>query len=220
MRCATTRSGSEDTVAEPAFGWQNNAMVIDTAELPDPEDQRGSSGQRHQSNPESGWLTEDELKFVRTRTPVLYVEAVPVRVDGQGQVSEVGLLLTSTPDGMITRALVAGRVRYGETLRDALFRHLENDLGPMAFPLIPPSPVPAQIAEFFPIPGITPFVDERQHAVSLVFVVPVTGTCSPRQDALEVTWMSPEEALVESTLQELVGGRGRVLRQALASVGC
>ena len=105
-------------------------------------------------------------------------------------------------------------------MRDALFRHLENDLGPMAFPLIPASPVPAQVAEFFPLPGISAYVDERQHAVSLVFVVPVTGSCSPRQDALEMTWMSPEEALAPDTLDELAGGRGRLLRQALASVGC
>lgn len=195
---------------------QNNIMVIDTAELPEPTDPEDLPPVN--SNP--GWLSEDELAFVRGRMPVLYVEAVPVRVDGQGQVNEVGLLLRSTPDGVMTRALVAGRVRFGETVRDALFRHLENDLGPMAFPLIPASPVPAQVAEFFPLPGISPYVDERQHAVSLVFVVPVTGSCSPRQDALEMTWMSPEEALSPGTLDELVGGRGRLLRQALASVGC
>ena len=195
---------------------QNEAMVIDTAELPEPTDPEDLPPAH--SNP--GWLSDDELSFVRGRLPVLYVEAVPVRVDGQGQVTEVGLLLRSTPDGVMTRALVAGRVRYGETLRDALFRHLENDLGPMAFPLIPASPVPAQIAEFFPLPGISPYHDERQHAVSLVYVVPVTGSCSPRQDALEVSWMSPEEALAPGTLAELAGGRGRLLRQALASVGC
>jgi len=195
---------------------QNNIMVIDTAELPEPTDPEDLPPLN--SNP--GWLSEDELAFVLGRMPVLYVEAVPVRVDGQGQVNEVGLLLRSTPDGVMTRALVAGRVRFGETVRDALFRHLENDLGPMAFPLIPASPVPAQVAEFFPLPGISPYVDERQHAVSLVFVVPVTGSCSPRQDALEMTWMSPEEALSLDTLDELVGGRGRLLRQALASVGC
>lgn len=195
---------------------QNNIMVIDTAELPEPTDPEDLPPLN--SNP--GWLSEDELAFVRGRMPVLYVEAVPVRVDGQGQVNEVGLLLRSTPDGVMTRALVAGRVRFGETVRDALFRHLENDLGPMAFPLIPASPVPAQVAEFFPLPGISPYLDERQHAVSLVFVVPVTGSCSPRQDALEMTWMSPEEALAPDTLDELAGGRGRLLRQALASVGC
>ena len=191
-------------------------MAIDTAELPEPTDPEDMPP----VNTNPGWLSEDELAFVRGRMPMLYVEAVPVRVDGQGQVNEVGLLLRSTPEGVMTRALVAGRVRFGETVRDALFRHLENDLGPMAFPLIPPSPVPAQVAEFFPLPGISAYVDERQHAVSLVFVVPVTGSCSPRQDALEVTWMSPEEALAPDTLDELAGGRGRLLRQALASVGC
>ena len=191
-------------------------MVIHTAELPEPTDPEDLPPVS--TNP--GWLSEDELSFVRGRVPVLYVEAVPVRVDGQGQVNEVGLLLRSTPEGLMTRALVAGRVRFGETLRDALFRHLENDLGPMAFPLIPASPVPAQVAEFFPLPGISPYVDERQHAVSLVFVVPVTGSCNPRQDALEMTWMSPEEALLPSTLDDLAGGRGRLLRQVLASVGC
>ena len=195
---------------------QNNTLAIETAELPEPTDPEDMPP----VNTNPGWLSEDELAFVRGRMPVLYVEAVPVRVDGQGQVNEVGLLLRSTPEGVMTRALVAGRVRFGETVRDALFRHLENDLGPMAFPLIPASPVPAQVAEFFPLPGISAYVDERQHAVSLVFVVPVTGSCSPRQDALEMTWMSPEEALAPDTLDELAGGRGRLLRQALASVGC
>lgn len=192
-------------------------MAIDTAEPPqeptDPDD-------LPQVNTNPGWLSEDELAFVRGRMPVLYVEAIPVRVDGHGRVTEVGLLLRSTPEGVMTRALVSGRVRYGEPLREALFRHLENDLGPMAFPLIPAAPVPAQIAEYFPLPGITSYVDDRQHAVSLVYIVPVTGSCSPRQDALEVTWMSPDEALAQGTLDELVGGRGRLLRLALASVGC
>lgn len=191
-------------------------MVIDTAELPEPED----ADDRPVPSMNPGWLSEEELSFVRGRMPILYVEAIPVRVDGQGQVTEVGLLLRSTADGHMTRAFVAGRVRYGEPVREALFRHLENDLGPMAFPLIPTSPVPAQVAEFFPLPGMSPYVDERQHAVSLVFVVPVTGSCNPRQDALEITWMSPEQALTEGNLADLPGGRGRLLRQALASVGC
>ncbi|MGO1434067.1 MAG: DUF4916 domain-containing protein [Canibacter sp.] len=188
-------------------------MVIDTADLPEPTDPDDLPPE----NP--GWLSEDELRFVRGRMPILYVEAVPVRVDGEGRVNEVGLLVRSTPTGVMTLALVAGRVRYGETVRDALFRHLENDLGPMAFPQIPTSPVPTQVAEYFPLPGVTSYYDERQHAVSLVFVVPVTGSCSPRQDALEVTWMPPAEALQDETLNDLAGGRGKLLRQVLSSLG-
>lgn len=154
------------------------------------------------------------------RLPLLYVEAVPVRIDGLGQVVEVGVLLRGSPTGEMTRTLVSGRVMYGETLREALFRHLEKDLGPMAFPQMPLSPVPFSVAEYFPMPGISAFNDDRQHAVSLAYVVPVTGTCEPRQDALEVTWLSPQEATTDELSREMEGGRGALLRAALASVGC
>ena len=170
-------------------------------------------------DPDSGWLSDDELANIRRRLPLLYVEAVPVRVDGLGRVTEIGLLLRANSDGEMTRTLVSGRVMFGETLRDALFRHLEKDLGPMAFPLLPASASPFHVAEYFPLPGLSPFVDERQHAVSLAYVVPVTGTCEPRQDALEVTWLTPEEAVSAAVVDEMEGGRGALLRAALASVG-
>lgn len=170
-------------------------------------------------DPNSGWLSDDELTSIRMRLPLLYVEAVPVRLDGLGQVVELGVLLRASPTGEMTRTLVSGRVMYGETLREALFRHLEKDLGPMAFPQLPPSPVPFSVAEYFPMPGLSAFTDERQHAVSLAYVVPVTGTCEPRQDALEVTWLTPEEAASDDLAREMEGGRGVLLRAALASVG-
>jgi hypothetical protein len=170
-------------------------------------------------DPNPGWLSDDELAEIRRRMPILYVEAVPVRVDGVGQVTEVGVLLRANAAGEMTRTLVSGRVMYGETLRSALFRHLEKDLGPMAFPLLPASPVPFSVAEYFPLPGIGTFSDDRQHAVSLAYVVPVTGTCEPRQDALELTWMTPREASSDAVAAEMEGGRGTLLRAALASVG-
>ncbi|WP_298865953.1 NUDIX hydrolase family protein [Microbacterium sp.] len=165
------------------------------------------------------WLTDIELEEARRRLPMLYVEAVPVVTDGSGQVTSIGVLLRSTPLGEITRTLVSGRVRYGETIRDALFRHMENDLGPMAFPLLPVSPTPFTVAEYFPIPGVSAYTDDRQHAVSLVYIVPVTGTCEPRQDALEVTWFSPEEAASDALASEMEGGRGTLIRHALAHLG-
>jgi len=170
-------------------------------------------------DPNSGWLSEEDLAEARRRLPLLYVEAVPVRVDGTGTVTEVGILLRANAAGAITRTLVSGRVMFGETLRNALYRHLEKDLGPMAFPQLPPSLTPFSVAEYFPLPGAGQYYDERQHAVSLAYVIPVTGTCDPRQDALELTWMTPLEAASDSVSAELEGGRGALLRAALASVG-
>ncbi len=170
-------------------------------------------------DPNPGWLSDDELRDARERLPILYVEAIPVRLDGIGQVTEVGLLLRMNEQSEMTRTIVSGRVMRGESVRDALYRHLEKDLGPMAFPQLPASPVPFQVAEYFPLPGGGLYSDSRQHAVSLCYIVPVTGSCDPRQDALELTWLSPEAAASELVLSEMEGGRGRLVRAALAHLG-
>lgn len=150
---------------------------------------------------------------------MVYVEAVPVRLDPLGFVNEVGTLLQGDQDGGMVRSLVSGRVLYRETIRAALLRHLEKDLGPLAFPQLPISPVPFTVAEYFPAPSQTGFTDDRQHAVALAYVIPVTGECEPRQDALELTWMTPEEVLSEGVQLEFTGGRGALVRQALSFAG-
>lgn len=171
-------------------------------------------------DPNPGWLSDLALQETRSRVPILYVEAVPARVDSGGNIEHVGVLLRgSTQTNQIVRTLVSGRVFHGETIRDALQRNIEKDLGPAAFPRLPVSPVPFTVAEYFPLPGLTPLHDPRQHAVALVYVVPVTGECNPRQDALELTWLTPEEALAPSLLADLEGGRGQLLKQALAWSG-
>ena len=165
------------------------------------------------------WLAPEEMDAARERLPILYVDVVPVRVDVQGAVTEIGLLLRAGGDGQIKRALVSGRVLYHERVRAALLRHIEKDLGPLALPRIPPAPQPFTVAEYFPTPGVTPFHDPRQHAVSLAYVVPVEGDCAPQQDALELTWFSPLEARDPIVLAELMHGQSTLLLQALAHLG-
>jgi ADP-ribose pyrophosphatase YjhB (NUDIX family) len=184
--------------------------VTDTFELPDPD--------RENPRP-AGWLPPQEIARVRAAVPVLYVDAVPVRVDDSGDVVAVGLLLRVTPEGVMSRALVSGRVMYHERVRDALLRHIEKDLGPVALPQIPSSPQPFTVAEYFPTPGVTPYHDPRQHAVSLAYVVPVSGDCRPQQDALDLAWLTPEEAASQQVQVEMNGGQGLLLRQAMAHVG-
>src|SRR5215213_6236835 len=168
---------------------------------------------------DSTWLGGEELDAARQRLPILYIDAIPVRVDGQGTVTAVGLLLRVTGEGRIARALVSGRVLYHERIRAALLRHIEKDLGPLALPRVPLAPQPFTVAEYFPTPGVTPFHDPRQHAVSLAYVVPVEGDCAPQQDALELTWFSPIEARDPVVLAEFENGQSTLLLQALAHLG-
>jgi len=131
----------------------------------------------------------------------------------------VGLLLRQAADGSISRMVVSGRVMLNEKIRDALMRHLEKDLGPLAFPRIPPEPSPFTVVEYFQDPSISGYYDPRHHAVSLAFVVPVTGECTPTQQALDLVWFTPQQAVSDDVRKAMTSGHDRLLRIALASVG-
>lgn len=167
----------------------------------------------------TNWLDPHQLESVRGQVPLVYVDAVPVRVDDHGNVTHIGMLLRQAPDGNISRTIVSGRVLLNERIRQALLRHLEKDLGPLALPQIPPEPAPFTIVEYFPDPTISGFHDPRHHAVSLAFVVPVSGDCQPSQQALDLGWFTPDQAVSEPMRNEMTGGHDRLIRLALASVG-
>lgn len=165
------------------------------------------------------WLSPERLEQVRAQMPMVYVEAVPVRVDALGNVTEIGLLLRQAADGSISRLIVSGRVRFGERVRDALLRNCEKDLGPLALPRIPVEPAPFTVVEYFPDADRTGFHDPRQHSVSLVYIVPVDGECEPTQQALDLAWFTPQEVVSPTVIGQMTGGQDRLLRLALANVG-
>lgn len=166
-----------------------------------------------------GWLDSNTLAEISANVPLVYVDAIPVRVDEIGRVTHVGLLLRQAADGSISRMVVSGRVMHGERVRDALLRHLEKDLGPVALPRIPPEISPFTIVEYFPDPTISGFHDPRHHAISLAFVVPVTGDCQPNQSSLDLAWFTPEEAAGDQIRLQMTAGQDRLVRLALAHVG-
>lgn len=167
----------------------------------------------------TGWLTEQELANVRERVPMVYVDAVPVRVDHLGRVTKIGLLLRAMPDGSISRAVVSGRVLWGETIREALWRHLTKDLGNDCDPHLPVSPQPFTVVEYFPDPKRTGYHDPRQHKVALGFIVPIEGQPEPQGDALDFGWVTPEEAVSADVVREMSLGHDRVVRMALGHAG-
>ncbi len=165
------------------------------------------------------WLSDEHLELVRAQMPIVYVEAVPVRVDGLGNVTEIGLLLRQAADGTISRLIVSGRVLFGERIREALLRHCEKDLGPLALPRIPVDPSPFTVVEYFPDASRSGYHDPRQHAVSLAYIVPVDGECEPTQEALDLAWFTPAEVVTPAVIGQMTGGQDRLLRLAIASAG-
>lgn len=163
------------------------------------------------------WLSPEELNFVRRKVPMVYVEVVPVRLDELGHVEAIGMLLC-VDDDKIVRAFPSGRVLFHETIREALGRHIEKDLGPVALPQLPATIAPFTVGEYFPTPGAG-FFDERQHAVALAYIVPMQGDCKPGSDSLEFTWFTPGEARTPELQAELSRGHAALLQQALSLTG-
>lgn len=164
------------------------------------------------------WLPPEDLARVRRQVPMLYVDLVPVRTDSDGTLSQVGLLLRMS-QGNLSRALVSGRVLYHETVRQAMLRHLEKDLGPLCLPRLPTAPQPFTVGEYFPTPGSPGAHDPRQHAVSLAYLVAVEGDCQPQQDALDLTWFTPQAATDPEVLGQLIDGHATILRRGLGHAG-
>lgn len=164
------------------------------------------------------WLSPDDLRFVREKVPMVYVDIVPVRLDEKGELEAVGMLLCVDDDG-INRAFPSGRILIYETIRDALTRHIDKDLGPMALPRIPAVLTPFTVGEYFPMPG-EGWHDPRQHAVSLAYIVAMQGDCNPGDDSLEFSWFTPGEARTRELQAELTPAHASLLRRALAALGC
>ncbi|PWF27678.1 DUF4916 domain-containing protein [Ancrocorticia populi] len=163
------------------------------------------------------WLSPEELEFVRRKVPMVYVDVVPVRLDEYGKLEAIGMLLCVDGD-TILRSFPTGRVLFHEGVREALVRHIEKDLGAMALPQMPSAIVPFTVTEYFPTPGAG-FVDPRQHAVALAYIVPMQGDCNPGSDSLEFTWFTPGDARTPELQAELSEGHAALLRQALAKIG-
>ena len=84
---------------------------------------------------------------------------------------------------------------------------------------MPASPQPFTVVEYFPDPEVSGFHDPRQHAISLAFIVPLDGDCAPSQEALDLVWVTPDEATSTDFQLEMAGGQGRLVRMALAHCG-
>lgn len=170
------------------------------------------------SGDQGPWLTPYDLDLVRRKVPMVYVEALPLRLAPDGDLEAVGMLLCATEHGGLQRSFVSGRVLFHETLREALARHLEKDLGAMAFPRLPASLQPFTVAQYFPTPGYG-FHDPRQHSVALVYAVPIEGEPTPQDAALDFSWFTPGEALDPLLQAEMVDGHAQVLNLLLAALG-
>lgn len=141
------------------------------------------------------WLSDAAWATVQQTVPIACVDVVPVLRDGSSHL--IGLIRRTTPfDGRVLWCQIGGRIRFGETVRAAVLRHLHETIAGVAVDL-PLDPQPDYVMQWFPEPQpssrVAYGVDPRRHAVALSFLVELTGLPEPvpAGEADEFAWLDP-----------------------------
>lgn len=143
------------------------------------------------------WLGDEMWTAVQRAVPIACVDVVAVRQDREGR--RIGLIQRVTPfDDRILWCQIGGRIQLGETVRDAVLRHLHEALSGVTADL-PADPQPSYVMQWFPAPlpmdGVAHGLDPRRHAVALSFLVEVVGEPMPVPggEAIAFAWLAPHE---------------------------
>lgn len=138
-------------------------------------------------------LSDEEFAQILATMPIPAVDVVGLRRDPDEE--RFGLILRETPfDGRLMWTQIGGRVRRGETLRDALLRHLGETLTGATVEL-GDDPQPDHVLQFFPdgaarspIHGIDP----RKHSIGLSFLLELGGDPGvvAGGEAIELRWFT------------------------------
>lgn len=136
------------------------------------------------SSDDPRWLDETEWAWAQAHLPVVCVDAV---IAGHGtKIEQIGLILRDTPHQGRRWCLIGGRVLLGETLAEAVGRHVRASLGPSTS-FVADGLEPITVAEYFPAVGAT-LRDPRKHAVAMTFVGRAAGPIDPRGEAIDFAW--------------------------------
>ena len=161
------------------------------------------------------WLSDDDWKRTRQTMPIACVDVVPVRMDAS-EILAVGLIHRDTPLQGRRWCVVGGRLWRDEPLGDAIARQLRETLGDSIRFSILREPQPDYVVTYFSQPREIGLHDPRQHALTLNFVVPISGTVTPGGEALDFRWFDIDAL---PTADEFGFGQKLVVRECLLRQG-
>jgi ADP-ribose pyrophosphatase YjhB (NUDIX family) len=125
--------------------------------------------------------------------PIVCVDVLPVREADAG--FEVGLIERYDRERQLRWAMVGGGVHRGETVGDAIARHVRITLGAGARAELPDGEArPHAVGQYFPQPRAGYGHDPRKHAVALSYWARLSGPVAPRDEAVGFAWF-PADAL-------------------------
>lgn len=139
----------------------------------------------------SGWLEPADWKRAQDTVPIACVDVLPMRLNASGKLEKVGLIFRDTPHQGQRWCIVGGRLWRNESIAEAITRQLRETLGSRIVFEIGADPQPDYVSQYFPVARPVGCVDPRQHALTLVFMIPLTGDPTPTGEARDFRWFDP-----------------------------
>jgi len=145
-------------------------------------------------------LPEPLYATIEASVPIVCVDFVLVKRRGDGSIGRLGLVRRHSPFGEVWCHL-GGRVRRGDTIGQAITRHLGDALTGTA-PDLPADPQPDHVYQWFPddvapsrgtsahAPDLAHGRDPRKHAIGLTFALEAGGdpVVRPGGEAIEFAY--------------------------------
>jgi ADP-ribose pyrophosphatase YjhB (NUDIX family) len=120
------------------------------------------------------------------------VDVLPVSLLADGRtIARIGLIHRETPHQGRRWCMVGGRLWRNESLVEAATRQIRETLGLAVQFAIAADRQPDHVVQYFTFDRSVGLLDPRQHAVTMVFVVPITGEVVPGGEAMAFQWFDP-----------------------------
>jgi ADP-ribose pyrophosphatase YjhB (NUDIX family) len=131
------------------------------------------------------WVPEDEWDRLQQILPISVVDVVLLTHEDP---PAVGLISRETPHQGIRWNLVGGRIRFGESIDEALQREISENLGSGIEIQLPDVKNPHVVAQYAPFRKTGFSIDPRKHAVALTYAIRARGSVVPAKEALGFRW--------------------------------
>lgn len=161
------------------------------------------------------WINDKEWARLQQLLPIVCVDILPIVCSPSGEINRIGLIKRHTPHEGDKWCTVGGRLLYGESLQDGIWRQLRDTLGSDVQIARGLDIQPLYVAQYSPsLEAAEGFdaVDPRKHAVALTYLLEIKGEIAPQNEALDFQWCT----LSEFRMYEHIGfGQERVIEMCL-----
>lgn len=139
-------------------------------------------------------LPEELYQTITKYMPIVCVDIIPVR--RRVNTWEIGIITRATGSQAGKPALLGGRIRYGETVHEAIIRHIQTDWGIESFEYFEGSNEfqPFHVQQYLHADAaLGPFgFDPTKQAIALNFLVQLEYEPTPRNEASNFYWVSSD----------------------------